>query len=416
MKTTMSHSIVFDVYTHAYNWGPANDGIVLYFPAVIQLLDWHLIKLSASKVCTTFNQQSQQFEKVTVTEEVKILDGYCVNEALEPCLASSAFYLKLEVGPAIAVANPFDYDLSIGFNVNQEIAYHFNFEDGVVCGQQTYGAFEVDASHRRATICEEMKDYQHFKYQYLGDQPISLQYSLYTPPVTGLKRPLIILLHGAGEGGTDPKVALYGNKVTALSQTPIQDYFEQAYVLVPQAPTMWMDCGDNTYTSDGKSIYTEGLIALIQSVLKTHDGIDLERIYLGGGSNGGYMTLRLLIDEPNMFAGAFAICMAFKSSWVTDEDLHKIAKTPLWLVHSHDDPVVAFGETALPIYQRLKGIGMSEVYLSEFDQVVDNHYLDASTGEPYRYNGHLSWIYVYNDQIHDRETSLFSWLSKQSKP
>ena len=41
----------------------------------------------------------------------------------------------------------------------------------------------------------------------------------------GVENPLIIWLHGAGEGGTDPSVAILGNQVTNLAKDVIQDYF-----------------------------------------------------------------------------------------------------------------------------------------------------------------------------------------------
>ena len=34
--------------------------------------------------------------------------------------------------------------------------------------------------------------------------------------------------------------------------------------------------------------------------------------------------------------------------------------------------------------------------------------------EPYLYNGHDSWIYLFNDEVSNNDLSLFKWLASQS--
>ena len=140
---------------------------------------------------------------------------------------------------------------------------------------------------------------------------MELSYGYYQPQVTtSNKLPLIIWLHGAGEGGSDNDIVTLGNEVTALIDTPIQNYFKQgAWVLTPQAPTMWMDNG-NGYTTDGSSIYTENLMSLMDQFVKEHQEIDPNRIYIGGCSNGGFMTMNMIMNYPDYFAAAYPICDA----------------------------------------------------------------------------------------------------------
>ena len=84
---------------------------------------------------------------------------------------------------------------------------------------------------------------------------ITLTRALYTPYGAGYDdgpNPMIVWLHGGGEGGTDIEIALLGSKVTALTDENIQQNFEDesrdgAYVLAVQCPTMWMD-GDGNGT------------------------------------------------------------------------------------------------------------------------------------------------------------------------
>ena len=72
------------------------------------------------------------------------------------------------------------------------------------------------------------------------------------PPLEGM-RPLVIWLHGAGEGGTDPTIAYTGNKVVNLSGPEIQAKLGGAWILAPQTPTMWMDDGSGQYGRTGRS-------------------------------------------------------------------------------------------------------------------------------------------------------------------
>lgn len=109
-----------------------------------------------------------------------------------------------------------------------------------------------------------------------------LAYCYYRPEEADAhKVPLLIWLHGAGEGGKEPLIAATGNKVVNLISPEIQKLFGGAYLLAPQAPTMWMDDGSGEYTKDGSSMYVEPLERLIADFVKEHEDIDTNRIYLG---------------------------------------------------------------------------------------------------------------------------------------
>ena len=95
-----------------------------------------------------------------------------------------------------------------------------------------------------------------------GDEP--LNYGYFVPQkVESGKRPLIIWLHGAGEGGVDPTIAYTANKAVAFSSEKVQSYFGGAYVLAPQTRTFWMNDGSGQYGQTGKSIYVKALKACI---------------------------------------------------------------------------------------------------------------------------------------------------------
>ncbi|SFA82160.1 Predicted peptidase [Cohnella sp. OV330] len=255
-----------------------------------------------------------------------------------------------------------------------------------------------------------------------------LRYGYFVPQTGRGKRPLIVWLHGGGEGGTDPAIAYTGNNVVNLAGDDIQAKFGGAFVLVPQAPTFWLDDGSGQYGRTGKSKYVQALKALIDEFVALNDAaIDTDRIYIGGCSNGGFMTMRMVLDFPAYFAAAFPVCEALYDEVIGDADIERIKHLPIWLTHAKDDSIVRPEETAVPTYERLIKAGAKDVHLSYFDQVADLHGRFADErGEPFVYHEHFSWIYALNDDCRldydgqpvradGREVSLMEWLALQKK-
>lgn len=292
---------------------------------------------------------------------------------------------------------------------------------------------------------------------------ITLKYASYGTNAMkndNVKNALIIWLHGQGEGGTDPTVTLLGNKVTALSDAGIQKYFtvdggaQGAYVLAPQSPTMWMDYDGNFNRVDAThkdSYYAEALWELIQKFVTENPDIDTNRIYIGGCSNGGFMTMQMIEKHADYFAAAFPIATPYTS---TPELIEAIKDLPIWFTHAKNDTTVSIGDwkagegwwapatfvgyadmNTNAIYIDLLEAGATNVYYSLFENV--NNGVD--------YSGHYSWIWVFNDEVkyvqatqgadgagfalgdldekstatvtvgEDSEASLWTWLAAQEK-
>ncbi len=255
-----------------------------------------------------------------------------------------------------------------------------------------------------------------------------LNYGYYLPQtVEPGPRPLIIWLHGAGEGGVDPSVAYMGNKVVALSSPKIQAYFGGAYVLAPQTPTFWMNDGSGEYGRTGKSMYSKALMDCIEDFVSRNENIDRDRIYIGGDSNGGFMTMRMFLDHPDYFAAAFPVCEALYDETITDEDIAGIKDKALWFTHAKNDPVVKPSETVEPTYKRLIAAGAKNVHFTYWDNIKDIHEgFKDQEGNPFEYIGHFAWIPLLNDDctldydgrpvtIDGEPVTLLQWLSRQKK-
>lgn len=141
-----------------------------------------------------------------------------------------------------------------------------------------------------------------------------VQRASYTPSITVKKSPLIVWLHGGGEGGTDPSIPLIANKATNYATTNIQSLFGGAYVLVPQTPTFWMQSFAGDYTRGNREdIYNKAVFDLIDTYVKEHSQIDSNRIYIGGCSCGGYMGMKLILDHPDYFAAGYISALAYQN-------------------------------------------------------------------------------------------------------
>ena len=217
----------------------------------------------------------------------------------------------------------------------------------------------------------------------------------------GVLNPLVIWLHGAGEGGTDPDIAILGNDVTELGNPQIQSHFikgqqKGAYVLAAQTPTMWMNSGSGSNNGGtGHSIYTKTLKSLIDKFIADNGDIDTKRIFVGGCSNGGYMTMEMAVNYGNFFRGFYPCCEAYSDSFVEDSDIAKLKDLPMWFVHAANDRTVNPSNFTLATYQRLINAGGKDIHLSYFTDVR------GTQGNPRgnNYDGHWSWIYIFRDEV-----------------
>ena len=232
------------------------------------------------------------------------------------------------------------------------------------------------------------------------DPERNLRYSWYEPETKEDERiPLIIWLHGYGEGGEETKIAATGNKVVNFISPEIQGIFGgKAFLLVPQAPTMWMDNGSGELITDGSSLYIGPLERLFRDFIAEHPQIDEKRVYLGGDSNGGYMSVTLAIHDPSLYAAVFPVCEARADKNISDEELRNLASVPTWFTAAKTDTVVPIEEYVVPTYLRLKKIG-ADTHFTLWDKVLDQSgQYQNEDGSPYEYAGHWSWIPMLNNE------------------
>lgn len=449
--------------TEGFDWGPAITKVILDMGKSIDAstLSKDTFLISAVREYHAVNLEEQKTEEELTVETVKrnITAAYVSDAGGNKAEADSYVTIEMEVAPDLTESSPFYYNFVTNNNVYVDTSYMIELtnESDLKTTDNEIITMTPTGKAGYAANKNVIADQFDLTGSYTMDD-ITLKYASFIPEKASKEteaNPLIIWLHGVGEGGEDPTIPLLGNKVVNLAAEDIQKCFGKtgAYILAPQSPTMWMDYdGTSTYNnsvdgSNGASYYTKALMGLIESYVTSHPEIDKRRIYLGGCSNGGYMTMNLITEYPEYFAAAFPVCEAYSDSWLTEEKLAKILDMPIWFTHAKTDGVVPIYKGTMDYatmtfqfesdeneknielndfsnaaYTRLFEAGAKNVHYSLWENVVDTsgkYYKTGSTTEPYEYNGHWSWIYTLNneckEEIDGKEVTIFEWMAKQSK-
>lgn len=398
----------YSVVVEGYDWGPAVSKVILAFEETVSTVQKGNYSISVER-----KTDCKELSAEEANGERTVLYAYISNEKGKKVTAGKHITLVLLVAPNLAISSPMMYIPKCNGNVWVDYAMTIKNKST----NQTWNK-EIGRIH---PLVDEFEVSGKFVYS----KEITLAYADYTPPIQSEKTPLIIWLHGGGEGGTDPTIPLMANRAANYASPEIQAYFGGAYVLAPQSPTFWMDNGTGNYTrGEVNDMYNESLMALIKDYVAKHPNIDDNRIYVGGCSNGGYMSLKLMLLHPNYFAASFPSALAYHAENITDEQIESIVEMPIWFIHSKDDPVTKADETVVPVYKRLMAAGAKKVHFSNYDHVID--ITGFFGGENYHYLGHFSWIYSHANlckldydgqpvRLDGRPVTVMEWMAAQRR-
>lgn len=431
------------VYVGAYDWGPCIEKVVINTGRLIdpkefekQKDDFELNRLYYSKEANLGMKKAP----------LKITDVFFSDSKGNKTTENGKYItITTEVSPTAENSSPF-----VGFIAGGVFEKFYNYK-------VENDDLDIEISNCRGFVNEEATRFTTNFFNYdLKDQKegqtLELAYHTYLPEIKNKNKkiPMILWFHTIGESGSNPYQVLFGIKATALAGDKIQSYFEDGVaILAPQCPTGWLETVDEnamgirywapvdidgtvqkvanplvkflnkfvnakTSVSDPEtkpfaavSYYTEPITALLMDFLDSHPEIDRNRVYVGGASAGGYMTMNMMIEHPEIFAAAFPTCEYYLNSKITNSQIKMLAKKPMWFTYAKNDMTVKPADNCIPTIKRLREAGAKNLKVSVFENVVD-------PAIPYEYEGHASWIYVLNDQCRDESgQSLFAWLSRQ---
>lgn len=408
-----SDSISGGIYTlvvDGFDWGPGVSKVILSMDETVSSVNPkdYTVKVDRSTECVEIKGDEASGER-------SVIHAYVSDE--KGRIRGSAEYvtLVLFVSPRLPLGNPFQYVRNSKCSGNVWVDYRM-----AITHKNTNMVWDREAG-RVSQILDKFDLTGHYNYK----DEFSMSYAVYTPEKNNEKSPLIIWLHGGGEGGTDPSVPLLANRAANYASDEIQAIFKGAYVLVPQCPGAWMQNSQGTMNhGDGDDVYHKGLMEFIKDFVIKHPDIDSDRIYVGGCSNGGYMSLKLILQHPDYFAAGFISALAYQSEYISDEQIESIKDVPMWFVHSADDQTTKPAQTVLPVYKRLMSAGAKDVHLSYYDHVID--ITGFFGGEDYHYEGHWSWIYSHTNhcrldfnrlpvELDGRPVHIMDWMAAQTK-
>ncbi len=396
----------YTLIVEGFDWGPAVSKVVLH-------LDQEITKTpdaAAFQVLATRTTDKTDSTLMPSSGKRDVLAAYISDASGNKTTSSNYLTLILEVGPTLRISSPFHYQRG-----NFWIDYRLLITD-------THNL--ITWNHEANRIIPLVDQFDLEGAHYGENSKKEIHYASYVPKSKLAKKPLIIWLHGGGEGGIDPTIPLLGNRAANYASDEIQNYFGGAYVLVPQSPTRWMDSGNGSTSGQVDDIYFKDVKGLIDDFTRQHPDINKDRIYVGGCSNGGYMSFKLLLEYPNYFAGAYISALAYRDVNVTDSQINSIQHLPIWFIHSKDDATTVPEQTIVPIYNRLITSGAKNVHFSYYDHVTD--ITNAYGGNNYHYPGHWSWIYSHANEsykdfngnpvmVDGLPVTIMQWLALQKK-
>ena len=399
----------YTLVVEGFDWGAAATKVILPLEQKVNAQTLHDFTITSSKLsdCSEDNK--------AIKGKIDVVYAYQSDEKGNRMPTGQYCALVLSAGPNLSAGAPMQYFYNKKCRGNQWVDFQLTIT------QESSGKVWNREKTRLIPQIEKFDLTGKFEY----DDKLTISYASFDPKTESKKTPLIIWLHGGGEGGFDTTIPLLANKAANYASPEIQNIFGGAYVLVPQCPGAWMhnEKGVSTWGQEN-DIYNGGLMAMIKSFVKKNPKIDMDRIYVGGCSNGGYMTLKLMLLYPDYFAAGFPSALAYKSEFLSDNQVEVIKDHNIWFIHSADDPVTVASETVIPVYKRLIDAGAKNVHLSLYDHVIDLTGLYG--GKDYYYNGHFSWIYSHvNDcrldydgkpvTLDGQSVTIMEWMAAQTR-
>ncbi len=398
----------YTIVIEGYDWGPAVNKVILPLEEMVSEVDPDNYTVSVKRSAAGIQMQADE-----ASGSREVIYAYVSDEKGERVEEGKHVTLTLFVSPDYVLGSPIKYIRQNNRGSNKWIDYEMT-----ITNSSNNKVWNKEKGRIRPGI-----DTFDLSGSYSYNDKLTMSYASFTPNTTREKSPLIIWLHGGGEGGTDPSIPIIANKAANYASEEIQSFFGGAYVLAPQCPSAWMHNAEGVSTHGRENdIYNEGLMALINDYVISNPKIDTDRIYVGGCSNGGYMALKLILLYPDYFAAGYISALAYQSEYITEEQINSIKNVPIWFIHSADDQTTIAQKTVLPVYKRLIDSGAKDTHLSYYENVTD--ITGFFGGDDYRYNGHWSWIYSHaNDanfdfngnpvMIEGRPVSLMEWMSAQ---
>ena len=243
-------------------------------------------------------------------------------------------------------------------------------------------------------------------------------YRLHSPAAKA-PRPLLLYLHGGGNGGTDNITHL------CADYGPIQfaEKYPDFYIMAPQAPQPenWaMPAGGSTFGNDfahsdqvGKNGWYREYLAAVCDIIRgmIADGkVDRRRVYVTGLSMGGAGTLRAMSVGADLFAAAAPVCPSMTPE--TFGILKNLTNAKIWISTSYVDHTIYRHKYIVDGILALRDAGNQNAHLTLYSPEELAAYgiaTDPDMPLAARFGAnHAAWVLTYHN-----EHGILSWLTEQ---
>ncbi len=242
-------------------------------------------------------------------------------------------------------------------------------------------------------------------------------YRLYTPQAEG-PRPMILFLHGGGNGGDD----LITHIAADYGCSQFAQKYPDFYVMAPQAPERDMTAflanfGKMTFANSDQTDefgwYRKylGLICDLIRKMIADGKVDRRRVYVTGMSMGGAGTIRAMNVGSDLFAAGVPVCPS-----MTPETFHILkgmTHSKVWVATSYVDHTLYRHKYIVDAIMALKDAGNKDAHLTIYAPEELEKYgiaTDPNLSFPDLFSqNHMSWVPTYHD-----EHGIMSWLTQQT--
>lgn len=262
----------------------------------------------------------------------------------------------------------------------------------------------LSALAETANVPDDLEPIEGFEaFTFTGSNGATVRYRIREG--SAYNQPLMIWMHGGGAVGNDNIAQINANSKASLT---LAAYSADWTILAAQYPGR--DFSGFAFDEDDWF----GAYAELVNELVSSGQVDAGRVYVGGGSLGGYTTWKFCYMYPELFAAVLSCCPAIS---LNDEELlmtgmDKIieAKLPIRMYHAVGDEAVP-EEYSVGLYNYLRKFSPDQdvefTFLTQEDVLAMNH--PETVKQPAHNTG---WSYALQGEEFE---ALMDWMWAQKK-
>ncbi len=400
------------------DWGSGLESITLHLSDEVDEVDVDTFIVTENKAATDWSDETFP---VVETKTERVITDVSFTDEFGNKEEGPSKYVTIWMSTDLGAGSTINYDAHTQLNTYSdpfEMIVEINPNATLTSNGATITALNIDKE--MVSYTSDADEFIISEYEALDG--VTYEFASYKPEEAS--KTTVVWLHGVGEGGTentDPYVTLIANEAVALASDAFQEEIGGANILVPQCPTFWMDQDGSgtlpTTWSGGtqdSSYYTESLNELIEYYVEETDS---NKVIIAGASNGGYMTMEMAIEYGDKYDAYVPICEALTDTEITDDEIAKLAKLPMFFIHSNEDPAVDPTITSIATVKRLQDAGATNVEFYNPDQILDTtNRFTSEDGSTHVYNGHFAWIEFFNNTATTSDgKNVWTWMSDTLK-